>query len=154
MAPTERAPQEAPPRQAPPNSMMASAPGKTQNTNANNNKFEVQQKSHVSHTSEPVDTSEQYTLKGFGIRLQESETNNTDVEPGTSQKSTMAQGTRPLSGVDKPATKVVQKVDTVPAKLEPCPVCSQQVENSYISVQGTVDLWSYILPIDRYSHML
>ncbi len=23
-----------------------------------------------------------------------------------------------------------------------------------VSVQGTVDLWSYILPIDRYSHTL
>ncbi len=23
-----------------------------------------------------------------------------------------------------------------------------------ISVQGTVDLWSYIIPIDRYSHTL
>ncbi len=27
-------------------------------------------------------------------------------------------------------------------------------QNYAISVQGTVDLWSYILPIDRYSHTL
>ncbi len=116
---------------------MASAPGKTQNTNANNNQEQQKrEKSHVSPTSEPVDTSEQYTLKGFGIRLQENVENvtgphNTKNEPGTSQKNTAAQGTRPPSGVDKPVTKVVQKVDTTPAKLEPCPVCSQQVEHSY-----------------------
>ncbi len=41
-------------------------------------------------------------------------------------------------------------------KLTPPPKKKKlkSVSNQKISVQGTVDLWSYIFPIDKYSHTL